>query len=213
MRTMLQWVSWLSLSMMGLAGCGSELGADRIFNTTVHLTIKTPSLAKEVSLSQKGLNVAWVYRPESATQGQGQGFVGPTGSVDCASENVAQRYCITPSIEVIARDSQNGRFDVKVGAPLPWLLAASGFTVGLPKVYAVIAVCQGTPSVSPECLQFAEGVSLHYTRGLGFSLNYKPPYEDQSQPVPSDSELPVEDVRELPRDLPKLVLQNPNTSY
>jgi hypothetical protein len=195
----------LSLSSMALSGCGSELGADRIFSTTVHLTIKP--LAEEASLAGNILNVAWVYRPESTTQTQEAS--GSTTSVDCVSENVQERYCIAPSMEVIARDPLSGQFDVRVGAPLPWLLAASRFTVGIPKVYAVIAICQASTSGSPECIKFAEGLSLYYTRGLGFSLNFKQPSEDQSQPVPSDSELVIDQVRELPRELPKLVLPDP----
>ena len=206
MRTMLRWMfllPLLSISSLGLSGCGSELGADWIFNTTVHLTIKP--LAAETSLPKSALNVAWVYRPESTSPAPG---VGSTTRVDCASQNAKERYCITPSLEVITRDWQSGQFDVKVGAPQSWLLAASEYKVGLPKVYAVIAICKDSASVSPECVQFAEGVSIYYTRGLGFSLTFL--QSNRDEPVPSDSELVVEEVRDLPRELPKLFSPNLN---
>jgi hypothetical protein len=192
---------------MSLSGCGSELGADRIFNTTVHLTL-TQSLTEQVSVTRNALNVAWVYRKDSTQQTQTQALVGAAMPVDCVSQNIQERYCITPSLDVIARNSQNGQFDVKVGAPPSWLLAASDYKQSTtPLVLAVIAICQESASGSPDCIKFANGFGLTYTAGLGFSLSLKLS-QDVEQQVPADTEVVIEDTRELPRDLPKLVLSD-----
>lgn len=193
MRTKLQWMyllPLLSLSSLstGLCGCGSELGADAIFSTTVHLTIKP--LANQIAVASNALNVAWVYRVVAANQVPELG--GATTMVDCVSENAQQSYCIAPSLEVTARDAHTGQFDVKVGAPLPWVLEAGGRTVT-----AVIAICEASALGSPECIKYAEGVYVHYTRGKGFSLTFEQ-LNDIQQPVPSDSELVIETVRDLP---------------
>jgi hypothetical protein len=201
MRTKLHWMYLLPLLSLStaLSGCGSELGADPIFSTTVHLTIKP--LANETSVAGNALNVAWVYRVVAANQVPELG--GATTMVDCASENAQQSYCIAPSLEVTTRDVRSGQFDVKVGAPLPWVLEAGGRTVT-----AVIAICEASALGSPECIKYAEGVYVHYTRGKGFSLTFEQ-VNDIQQPVPSDSELVIETVRDLP---PKPFSSNQTTS-
>jgi hypothetical protein len=189
---------------MTLSGCGSELGADRIFNTTVHLAFNQ-SLTQEVSATKNALNVAWVYRKESTQQAQTQALVGAAMPIDCVSQNIQERYCITPSLDVIVRNSQNGQFDVKVGAPPSWLLAASDYRRSTaPLVLAVIAICQESASGSPECIKFADGFGLTYTAGLGFSLSLKLS-QDVEQQVPADTEVVIDDTSDFSR-LPKLVL-------
>jgi hypothetical protein len=195
MRTMLQWMLLLPLF---LSGFGSELGADPIFSTTVHLTIRP--LARETTVAREALNVAWVYR--TITANQVPDLNGTTALADCARENYQQSYCIAPSLEVTSRDPRSGQFDVKVGAPLPWVLAAGGRTVS-----AVIAICRESAIGSPECIQYAEGVYIHYTKGRGFSLSFEQ-MNDIQQPVSSDSELVIESVRDLP---PKPISSNPTT--
>ena len=159
MRTKLHWMYLLPLLSLStaLGGCGSELGADPIFSTTVHLTIKP--LANETLVASNALNVAWVYRVVAANQVP---ELGGATMVDCASENAQQSYCIAPSLDVTTRDVRSGQFDVKVGAPLPWVLEAGGRTVT-----AVIAICEASALGSPECIKYAEGVYVHYTPGQG----------------------------------------------